>query len=60
MSSYKTTYHRDGTITYWDVYEQVWHRASSADISDRIMASFSHEEREKIERHAKSYAKHNG
>ena len=27
-NSFKTTYHRDNTITYWSVYEQVWKRVS--------------------------------
>lgn len=26
-----TTFHRDGTITYWSVYMQVWVRRASAD-----------------------------
>ena len=50
MSSIKTTYHRDGTITYWSVHNQVWVKRA-ADIPDRELAAMSNQEREKVLRH---------
>ena len=55
MSSYKTTYHRDGTITYWHVYDQTWRRVRAADISAESLATMSNEERAQIERHARKH-----
>lgn len=43
------TLHRDGTVTYWSVYQQVWQRSSK--ISDRELAAMSTEERDKVTRH---------
>jgi hypothetical protein len=44
-----TTFHRDGSITVWDVYEQRWRRTSRPD--DEILASLSVKERERVEKH---------
>lgn len=46
---YRTTYHRDGTVTVWDVYTQQWLRTSRP--SDQILASLPAEERERVRRH---------
>lgn len=48
-SPYRTTYHRDGTVTVWDVYSQTWTRTASP--SDQILASLSQSERERVMRH---------
>jgi hypothetical protein len=45
----KTTYHRDGSITIWDVYQQRWTRTMM--LSDELWASLSEGERIKISRH---------
>lgn len=47
-SPYATTFHRDGTVTVWDVYTQSWVRTSRP--SDRILASLS-SERDRVIRH---------
>ena len=47
-SPYATTYHRDGSVTVWDVYTQGWVRTGRP--SDRILASCS-SDRERIKRH---------
>ena len=44
----ETTYHRDGTVSLWDVYEQQWRRLPAVDISDRTMATLSLAERRRI------------
>lgn len=44
------TYHRDGTVSYWDVYRQLWVREPAAAISDEVLASMSDTERARIER----------
>ena len=49
LDPYRTTYHRDGTVTYWCVHGQVWRR--SAVLSADTLASFSREERERVLRH---------
>lgn len=45
----KNKYHRDGTVTYWSVYQQVWARGDR--VSDRELAAMSTEERERTIRH---------
>lgn len=46
----KTTYHRDGTVTYWSVHNQVWvPRADS--VPAKELAAMSSDEREKVQRH---------
>ena len=50
--AYRTTYHRDGTVTLWDVYRQMWRRMKAANVPDQIMASLSVVERARIERMA--------
>lgn len=54
MSNYSTTFHRDATITVWDVYQQQWRRMSAVKLygEDAIMASLSQKERDRITRAA--------
>lgn len=47
----KTTYHRDGTVTLWDVYRQQWIRTGQP--RDEVLASLGHEERERVIRHCR-------
>ena len=47
--TYKTTYHRDHTVTIWDVYTQGWVRTGRP--SDAILASLMPEERARVMRH---------
>jgi len=56
MASYKTkyhrtTYHRDGTVTVWDVYRQQWWRSDALKIyqDHQVMASLNSHERARIE-----------
>ena len=50
MSAYTTRYHRDGTVTVWDVYQQQWTRSAAAAVQadSRVMASLTDRERERI------------
>jgi hypothetical protein len=48
-SRYATTYHRDNTVTIWDVYQQAWVRLWQ--VSDQILASLGDAERERVKRH---------
>jgi hypothetical protein len=48
---YKTTYHRDGTITVWNVYTQQWERTSRP--SDRVLSSLDQRDRDRAIRHCK-------
>ena len=44
-----TRFHRDGTVTLWDVYAQRWERYRT--VPDRVLASLTHAERERVLRH---------
>lgn len=48
--SIKTTYHRDGTVTYWSVYNQQWVRHAST-VPDAELAAMGSDERDKVLRH---------
>ena len=48
MSTYKTTFHRDNTVTFWNVYEQAWNRTEASQISDRDLASMSESDRKRV------------
>ena len=50
MNSYPITYHRDGTVTLWDIYDQAWTRLDAAAIGDRLLATLSDAERRRIAR----------
>lgn len=45
----KTTFHRDGTVTIWNVYTQGWQR--TANPSDEVLASLDSKVRERVIRH---------
>lgn len=51
-TTYRTRYHRDGSVTYWDVYAQQWSRQPAERISDAVLASLSETERRRIARMA--------
>jgi hypothetical protein len=53
---YGCRYHRDGTVTYWSVYRQVWCRVSAADISDETLSTLTSAERDRIAKHAARHA----
>ena len=44
-----TTVHDDGTVTYWSVYEQVWHHRAEV-VPDRELAAMSAAERQRVTR----------
>lgn len=46
---YASTFHRDGTISYWSVYEQRWCR--SAQLPGAELAAMSEQERERVRKH---------
>lgn len=45
----KITYHRDGSVTLWNVYTQNFHRTAKP--SDAILSSLSEKERRRVCRH---------
>lgn len=49
-AGYRTTYHKDGTVSYWNVYTQQWERCEAGEIDDRILASMNQQERDRIAR----------
>jgi len=50
--NYGTTYHRDHTVTIWNCYAQQWERTGRP--SDRVLASLSPSERERVLRHCRA------
>ena len=44
----KTTFHRDATVTIWDVYAQAWVRGT---LGVRLLATLPVAERKRVERH---------
>lgn len=51
----KNTYHRDGTITYWSVYQQQW-ISHAAEIPDQELAAMNATERARVLRHLQEAA----
>ncbi len=49
---YKTKFHRDGTLTFWSVYEQRWNRTRAEHVSDENLASMSAADRKRTLRTA--------
>jgi hypothetical protein len=44
----QSTFHSDGTVSYWDVYRQQWQRVAAEFINDKILASLPAIDRERI------------
>ena len=42
--------HRDGTVTYWSVYNRYWVKRAK-NIPDREMAAMSSQERDRVKKH---------
>jgi hypothetical protein len=42
---FKSKFHRDGTVTFWNVYQQQWNRTQASRISDENIASMSASDR---------------
>jgi hypothetical protein len=47
--TYQTKFHRDGSVTIWNVYTQQWQRTSNP--SDSVLASLSVKECERVIKH---------
>jgi len=50
----KVTLHRDGSITFWSVYNQCWTR--SVRVSDRELAAMPDADRKRVVRQMARYA----
>ena len=48
----KNTYHRDGTVTFWSVYQQAWSRCAAGQIDHAELAAMNDSERARIARMA--------
>jgi hypothetical protein len=51
-SNYQTTFHRDGTVSYWDVYQQQWVRQAASQVRDQDLASMGSSDRERVQKMA--------
>lgn len=49
-SEYATRYHRNGTVTVWDVYQQQWLRQVGI-VPSAVLATLTHEDRERVLHH---------
>jgi len=56
MNNPSTICHRDGTVTYWDVYRQTWVRTYADLMSDETLATLTAAERTRVARHAARHA----
>lgn len=54
----ETRFHRDGTVTVWNVYTQQWERTGNP--SDRVLASLETQERRRVMRHVETREVRNG
>jgi hypothetical protein len=48
---YGTTFHRDGTVTVWNVFTQTW--LHTARPSSEVLASLPSRERDRVLRHCR-------
>lgn len=46
----RTTYHRDATVTLWDVYQQAWRRLDDTTALHELGATLSRTERTRLAR----------
>ncbi|MES2569112.1 MAG: hypothetical protein V4710_03550 [Verrucomicrobiota bacterium] len=53
---YAATFHRDGTISYWNGCSQTWSREKAGCISEQNLASMSKEDRKRAIERANIYA----
>ena len=51
-----STFHKDGTVSFWDVRYQSWGRLPAECISDATFATFGAAERSKVVAHATKHA----
>ena len=51
-TQYKTIFHRDKTITVWNIFTQSWLRTNNP--SDRLLSSLNEQERNRILKHCKN------
>jgi len=48
----KPTFHRDNSVTFWSVYNQIWMRVPAEQISDDELAGMNFDERARVIRMA--------
>lgn len=48
MSDYRSVFHRDNSVTFWDVYQQQWVRYAAVSIPDRLLATLPSNERDRV------------
>lgn len=47
---FRTRFHRDGTVTLWNVFVQSWERYHAGDVSDDLLATLGERTRRRITR----------
>ena len=51
-NQFRTRFHRDGSVTVWNVFTQGWQRRPASMVHDEILATLPRNERDRIARHA--------
>ena len=46
----KTKYHRDGSVTIWNIFRQQWVRMAATDVTAETLATLNDAERTRIRR----------
>lgn len=52
MNNFNSTFHRDGSVTIWNIFQQQWKRYRTVP-SNEVLASLDHKERDRVIRHIK-------
>ena len=55
--NYKSTLHKDGSVSFFDIYLQQWRR--STEVGNIVLATLGDTERTKIRNHLKNHLKRN-
>ena len=50
-SDLSITLHRDGTVSYWHVFNRHWYRRPASSVSDRVLGTLSLDEVRRIQAH---------
>lgn len=51
-TGFRCTFHRDGTVSFWNVLGQCWERRPALGISSDLLATLNDTERAAIAKHA--------
>jgi hypothetical protein len=50
-SDHSITLHRDGTVSYWHVYNSRWYRRPAGSVPNRVLGTLTLDEERRIQSH---------